>query len=49
MIKILTEQAQDLVDPPMSVQEVLEDISLHAPMFVSTISPLLLERDERKA
>ncbi len=44
MIKILTEQAQDLVDPPMSVQEVLEDISLHAPRFVSTISPLILEQ-----
>lgn len=45
MVKILTEQAQDLVAPPMSVQEVLEDISLHAPKFVSTISPLLLAKD----
>lgn len=45
MLKILTEQAQDLVDPPMSIQEVLEDISLHAPRFVSIISPLLLEQD----
>ncbi len=42
MIKILTEQAGDLVNPPMSVQEVLEDISLHAPEFVGIISPLLL-------
>ncbi len=45
MVKILTEQAQDLVDPPMSVEEVLEDISLHAPSFISTISPLLLAKD----
>lgn len=42
MIKILIEQAQDLVEPPMSVQEVLEDLSLHTPRFVSTVSPLLL-------
>lgn len=42
IVKILTEQAQDLVEPPMSVQEVLEDLSLHAPRFVSAISPLLL-------
>jgi len=42
IVDILTEQAGDLVEPPMSVQEVLEDISLHAPSFVSIISPLLL-------
>lgn len=39
LVKILTEQAQDLVDPPMSVQEVLEDLTLHAPEFVNIISP----------
>ena len=39
LVEILTEQAQDLVDPPMSVQEVLEDLTLHAPGFVGIISP----------
>ena len=39
LVKILTEQAEDLVDPPMSVQEVLEELTLHAPRFVSNISP----------
>ncbi len=39
LVKILTEQAEDLVDPPMSVQEVLEDLTLNALRFVSIISP----------
>lgn len=38
LVKILTEQAQDLDNPPMSVQEVLEDLALHAPGFVDIIS-----------
>ncbi len=38
MVKILTEQAQDLDDPPMSVQEVLAELALHAPGFVGLIS-----------
>lgn len=42
LAKILTDQAQDLVDPPMSIQEVLEELTLHAPEFVNIISPLVL-------
>lgn len=38
MVKILIEQAQDLDDPPMSVQEVLAELALHAPGFVGLIS-----------
>jgi predicted nucleic acid-binding protein len=38
MAKILTEQSQDLDSPPMSVQEVLVELALHAPGFVNLIS-----------
>lgn len=38
LLTILTEQSQDLVDPPISVQEILEELTLHAPEFVSIIS-----------
>jgi len=38
LVKVLTEQAQDLVAPPMSVQEVLEELTIHAPEFVGIIS-----------
>ena len=38
LVKILTEQAQDLVDPPISIQEVLEELILHVPEFVGIIS-----------
>jgi len=36
--KTLTEQAQDLDNPPMTVQEVLVELALHAPGFVDLIS-----------
>ncbi|MBV8887563.1 MAG: PIN domain-containing protein [Chroococcidiopsidaceae cyanobacterium CP_BM_RX_35] len=38
LVRILTEQAQDLVDPPMSVQEVLAELALHVPGFVGLIA-----------
>lgn len=38
MVEILTEQAQDLDDPPMSVPEVLAVLALIAPGFVKLIS-----------
>jgi hypothetical protein len=38
MVEILTEQAQDLDDPPMSVPEVLAVLALTAPGFVKLIS-----------
>lgn len=41
MVKILTEQAQDLDNPPMSVQEVLVELATHAPSFVSLICSAL--------
>lgn len=38
MMEILTEQAQDLDDPPMSVPEILAVLALIAPGFVKLIS-----------
>lgn len=42
LTQILVEQAQDLTNPPMSVQEVLEELALHAPSFVNIISSRFL-------
>jgi predicted nucleic acid-binding protein len=42
MVELLTQQARDLVNPPMSLQELLEELALHAPDFVDLISPLCL-------
>lgn len=38
LVTILIEQAGDLTDPPMSVQEVLAELTLHAPGFFNIIS-----------
>jgi predicted nucleic acid-binding protein len=40
MVELLTQQARDLVNPPMSLQELLEELALHAPDFIDLISPL---------
>lgn len=43
MVEILTKQAQDLDDPPISVQEVLAVLALIAPGFVKLISSAFSE------
>jgi predicted nucleic acid-binding protein len=40
MVELLTQQARDLGNPPMSLQELLEELTLHAPDFIDLISPL---------
>ncbi len=40
MVELLAQQARDLGNPPMSLQELLEEIALHAPDFIDLISPL---------
>jgi predicted nucleic acid-binding protein len=42
MVELLTQQARDLVNPPMSLPELLEELALHAPGFIDLISPLCL-------
>jgi predicted nucleic acid-binding protein len=40
MVELLTQQARDLENPPMSLPELLEELALHAPGFINLISPL---------
>jgi predicted nucleic acid-binding protein len=40
MVEIITQQARDLENPPMSLPELLEELALHAPGFIDLISPL---------
>jgi predicted nucleic acid-binding protein len=40
VVELLAQQARDLGNPPMSLQELLEELTLHAPDFIDLISPL---------
>jgi predicted nucleic acid-binding protein len=40
MVELLTQQARDLGNPPMSLQELLEELAFHAPDFIDLVSPL---------
>ncbi len=43
MIRIMKEQAKDLHNPPMTVGEVLNSLSLHAPKFTNMLRLALLK------
>jgi predicted nucleic acid-binding protein len=40
MVEIITQQARDLENPPMSLQELFEELAQHAPGFIDLISLL---------
>ncbi len=40
VVELLAQQARDLGNPPMSLQELLEELASHAPGFIDLISPL---------